>query len=173
MHQSRHINAPSTRGLAWIWRRNGIPCGSSVAAPAEPDAAAAAVDPGQAQGKSNSTEQQYNRNFNYKKGNDGNNNEEDGDDDDSSSEETVEDSVEPGRRKRDVSSSIGGGRAGIPGLPDPATIIKIAQLFQSVGEQIVPILLEAVLPAGEATGDRITRKRSLESASLELQRIFK
>lgn len=108
-----------------------------------------------------------------KKGNDGNNNEEDGDDDDSSSEETVEDSVEPGRRKRDVSSSIGGGRAGIPGLPDPATTIKIAQLFQSVGEQIVPILLEAVLPAGEATGDRITRKRSLESASLELQRIFK
>lgn len=98
------------------------------------------------------------------------------DDDDSSSEETVEDSPETGRRrKRDVSSnSIGAGRAGIPGLPDPATIIKIAQLFQSVGEQIVPILLEAVLPGGaEATGDRIARKRSLESASLELNKIFK
>lgn len=97
------------------------------------------------------------------------------DDDDSSSEETVEDSAEAGRRrKRDISgNSIGTGRAGIPGLPDPATIIKIAQLFQSVGEQIVPILLEAVLPgAGEATGDRIARKRSLESVSLELSKLL-
>ncbi|KAH8417198.1 hypothetical protein KR222_006290, partial [Zaprionus bogoriensis] len=83
----------------------------------------------------------------------------DGDDDDSSSEETVEDSDEAGRRRRDVSAnnSAGGGRAGIPGLPDPATIIKIAELFQSVGEQIVPILLEAVLPGADATGDRIAR----------------
>ncbi|XP_034116895.2 antennal-specific protein OS-C [Drosophila sulfurigaster albostrigata] len=101
-----------------------------------------------------------------------------GDDDDSSSEETVEDSEERRRRRRDVSANNSvGGRAGIPGLPDPATIIKIAQLFQSVGEQIVPILLEAVLPGGEATGDRFTRdlqllknaKRSLELYSDELQ----
>lgn len=84
----------------------------------------------------------------------------------------MEDSAEPGRRKRDVST--GGERAGIPGLPDPATIIKIAQLFQSVGEQIVPILLEAVLPGGgEATGNRLSRKRSLENAALEQNQIFK
>ncbi|XP_060647613.1 antennal-specific protein OS-C [Drosophila nasuta] len=104
--------------------------------------------------------------------------EDEGDDDDSSSEETVEDSEERRRRRRDVSANNSvGGRAGIPGLPDPATIIKIAQLFQSVGEQIVPILLEAVLPGGEATGDRFTRdlqllknaKRSLELYSDELQ----
>ncbi|KAH8311450.1 hypothetical protein KR044_006442 [Drosophila immigrans] len=102
----------------------------------------------------------------------------DGDDDDSSSEETVEDSDEGRRRRRDVSDNNSfGGRAGIPGLPDPATIIKIAQLFQTVGEQIVPILLEAVLPGGDATGDRFTRdlqvlknaKRSLELYSDELQ----
>lgn len=104
-------------------------------------------------------------------------NEGDGDDDDSSSEETVEDSDERRRRRRDISTNNSGGRAGIPGLPDPATIIKIAQLFQSVGEQIVPILLEAVLPVGDPTGDRFTRdlqllkntKRSLELYSDELQ----
>ncbi|XP_034486561.1 antennal-specific protein OS-C isoform X2 [Drosophila innubila] len=102
----------------------------------------------------------------------------DGDDDDSSSEETVEDSDERRRRRRDTSTNNSiGGRASIPGLPDPATIIKIAQLFQSVGEQIVPILLEAVLPVGDPTGDRFTRdlqllknaKRSLELYSDELQ----
>ncbi|XP_023036193.1 antennal-specific protein OS-C isoform X1 [Drosophila willistoni] len=95
------------------------------------------------------------------------------DDEDSSSEETVEDSAEdPQRRRRDTAQ-----RASIPGLPDPATIIKIAELFQSVGEQIVPILLEAILPGTDAAGDRIARnvellksfKRSLEVYSTELQ----
>ncbi|KAM8703609.1 hypothetical protein ACLKA7_008262 [Drosophila subpalustris] len=104
----------------------------------------------------------------------------DGDDDNSSSEETVEDSDERRRRRdiRDISSNNPvGGRAGIPGLPDPATIIKIAQLFQSVGEQIVPILLEAVLPVADPTVDRFARdlqllknaKRSLELDSDEEQ----
>ncbi|XP_017021412.1 antennal-specific protein OS-C isoform X1 [Drosophila kikkawai] len=82
----------------------------------------------------------------------------DGDDDDSSSEETVEDSEETRRRRREVDSdNLPSARAGIPGLPDPATIIKIAELFQSVGEQVVPILLQAVLPGSEATGDRFAR----------------
>ncbi|XP_016976266.1 antennal-specific protein OS-C isoform X1 [Drosophila rhopaloa] len=82
----------------------------------------------------------------------------DGDDDDSSSEETVEDSDENRRRRRDVSTdNTPSSRAGIPGLPDPATIIKIAELFQSVGEQIVPILLEAVLPSVDEAGDRFAR----------------
>ncbi|XP_068156639.1 antennal-specific protein OS-C isoform X1 [Drosophila tropicalis] len=97
----------------------------------------------------------------------------DEDDDDSSSEETVEDSAEdPQRRRRDTAQ-----RASIPGLPDPATIIKVAELFQSIGEQIVPILLEAILPGTDAAGDRIARnvellksfKRSLEVYSSELQ----
>ncbi|XP_068156640.1 antennal-specific protein OS-C isoform X2 [Drosophila tropicalis] len=79
----------------------------------------------------------------------------DEDDDDSSSEETVEDSAEdPQRRRRDTAQ-----RASIP------------------GEQIVPILLEAILPGTDAAGDRIARnvellksfKRSLEVYSSELQ----
>ncbi|XP_023179013.1 antennal-specific protein OS-C [Drosophila hydei] len=105
--------------------------------------------------------------------NDGANNGEN-EDDDSSSEETVEDSNEGRRRRRRREASD---RAGIPGLPDPATIIKIAQLFQSVGEQIVPIILEALLPVNDATGERTVRdlqfltnlKRPLEPDSLELQ----
>ncbi|EDW84776.1 uncharacterized protein Dwil_GK12955 [Drosophila willistoni] len=77
------------------------------------------------------------------------------DDEDSSSEETVEDSAEdPQRRRRDTAQ-----RASIP------------------GEQIVPILLEAILPGTDAAGDRIARnvellksfKRSLEVYSTELQ----
>ncbi|ALC46968.1 Os-C [Drosophila busckii] len=95
----------------------------------------------------------------------------DGDEEDSSSEETVEDSDETRRRRRDATNPLtGAGRAGIPGLPDPATIIKIAELFQTVGEQIIPILLDAVLPTGDATGNRFSRdleflkniKRSME-----------
>ncbi|XP_012158604.1 antennal-specific protein OS-C isoform X2 [Ceratitis capitata] len=74
-------------------------------------------------------------------------------DDNSSSEETVEDSNES-RRKRSLETSLETnnkgeegkmtGRAGIPGLPDPATILKIAQILQALGEKIVPILVEAV-----------------------------
>ncbi|XP_002137575.1 antennal-specific protein OS-C isoform X1 [Drosophila pseudoobscura] len=64
----------------------------------------------------------------------------DGDDDDSSSEETVEDSEETARRRREVGSDDALlPRAGIP------------------GQQIVPILLEAVLPSPDAVGDRIAR----------------
>ncbi|KAH8351128.1 hypothetical protein KR084_005911 [Drosophila pseudotakahashii] len=82
----------------------------------------------------------------------------DGDDDDSSSEETVEDSEENRRRRREVNTdNTPLARAVIPGLPDPATIIKIAELFQSVGEQIVPILVEAVLPSVDEAGDRFAR----------------
>nr|XP_016925076.1 antennal-specific protein OS-C isoform X1 [Drosophila suzukii] len=82
----------------------------------------------------------------------------DGDDDDSSSEETVEDSEENRRRRREVNTdNTPLGRAAIPGLPDPATIIKIAELFQSVGEQIVPILVEAILPSVDEAGDRFAR----------------
>ncbi|XP_016925076.3 antennal-specific protein OS-C isoform X1 [Drosophila suzukii] len=82
----------------------------------------------------------------------------DGDDDDSSSEETVEDSEENRRRRREVNTdNTPLGRAAIPGLPDPATIIKIAELFQSVGEQIVPILVEAILPSVDEGGDRFAR----------------
>ncbi|XP_020809694.1 antennal-specific protein OS-C isoform X3 [Drosophila serrata] len=61
----------------------------------------------------------------------------DGDDDDSSSEETVEDSEESRRRRRrevDLDNPPSA-RAGIP----------------------VPILLQAVLPGSEATGDRFAR----------------
>lgn len=99
------------------------------------------------------------------------------DDDDSSSEETVEDSDESRGRRRRRDASPMTERAGIPGLPDPATIIKLAQLFQSVGEQIVPILLEAVLPSSDPAGERRARdlqllknfKRTLEVYSDELQ----
>ncbi|EDW59708.1 antennal-specific protein OS-C [Drosophila virilis] len=99
------------------------------------------------------------------------------DDDDSSSEETVEDSDEGRGRRRRRDASQMAERAGIPGLPDPATIIKLAQLFQSVGEQIVPILLEAVLPSSDPSGERRARdlqllknfKRTLEVYSDELQ----
>ncbi|KAH8278971.1 hypothetical protein KR018_011820, partial [Drosophila ironensis] len=85
----------------------------------------------------------------------------DDDDDDSSSEETVEDSGESSRRRRDLNpDNTLSARAGIPGLPDPATIIKVAELFQSLGEQIVPILIDAILPSvegGAAAADRLTR----------------
>ncbi|XP_017088739.1 antennal-specific protein OS-C isoform X1 [Drosophila bipectinata] len=60
------------------------------------------------------------------------------DDDDSSSEETVEDSGENRRRRREVNTdSTLSARAGIP------------------GEQIVPILVDAVLPS--AVADRLSR----------------
>ncbi|XP_017081811.2 antennal-specific protein OS-C isoform X1 [Drosophila eugracilis] len=82
----------------------------------------------------------------------------DGDDDDSSSEETVEDSEENRRRRRElITDNAPSARAAIPGLPDPATIIKIAELFQSIGEQVVPILVEAVLPSVDEAGDRFAR----------------
>ncbi|XP_017056859.1 antennal-specific protein OS-C isoform X1 [Drosophila ficusphila] len=82
----------------------------------------------------------------------------DGDDDDSSSEETVEDSEENRRRRREVNTdNTPLARAGIPGLPDPAVIIKFAELFQSVGEQVVPILLEAILPSVDEAGERFAR----------------
>ncbi|XP_034660975.1 antennal-specific protein OS-C isoform X2 [Drosophila subobscura] len=68
----------------------------------------------------------------------------DGDDDDSSSEETVEDSEEAGRRRREVGTDNELlPRAGIP------------------GQQIVPILLEAILPSTDAVGDRIARSLHL------------
>ncbi|KAH8293407.1 hypothetical protein KR054_000200 [Drosophila jambulina] len=95
----------------------------------------------------------------------------DGDDDDSSSEETVEDSEETRRRRREVDlDNTPSGRAAIPGLPDPATIIKIAELFQSVGEQVVPILLQAILPGSEAAADRFARSVNfLENLEAEPQ----
>ncbi|XP_017846352.1 antennal-specific protein OS-C [Drosophila busckii] len=69
----------------------------------------------------------------------------DGDEEDSSSEETVEDSDETRRRRRDATNPL-------------------------TGEQIIPILLDAVLPTGDATGNRFSRdleflkniKRSME-----------
>nr|XP_016925078.1 antennal-specific protein OS-C isoform X2 [Drosophila suzukii] len=64
----------------------------------------------------------------------------DGDDDDSSSEETVEDSEENRRRRREVNTdNTPLGRAAIP------------------GEQIVPILVEAILPSVDEAGDRFAR----------------
>lgn len=33
-------------------------------------------------------------------------------------------------------------RAGIPGLPDPTTILKVAEILQALGEKVVPILVE-------------------------------
>lgn len=72
--------------------------------------------------------------------------------DNSSSEATIEDSNES-RSKRsleatnvDNNSKDGDGklmaRAGIPGLPDPMTILKVAEILQSLGEKIVPIIVE-------------------------------
>ncbi|XP_017056861.1 antennal-specific protein OS-C isoform X2 [Drosophila ficusphila] len=64
----------------------------------------------------------------------------DGDDDDSSSEETVEDSEENRRRRREVNTdNTPLARAGIP------------------GEQVVPILLEAILPSVDEAGERFAR----------------
>ncbi|XP_037953991.1 antennal-specific protein OS-C isoform X2 [Teleopsis dalmanni] len=76
----------------------------------------------------------------------------DEEDDDSSSEETVEDSNES-RKKRsimdsDVSANIDSNenvaRVSIPGIPDPATIIKVVEILQAVGEKIIPALVEAI-----------------------------
>ncbi|XP_016959871.1 antennal-specific protein OS-C isoform X2 [Drosophila biarmipes] len=64
----------------------------------------------------------------------------DGDDDDSSSEETVEDSEESRRRRREVNSEN-----------TPLTRAAIP------GEQIVPILVEAILPSVDEAGDRFAR----------------
>ncbi|XP_065371342.1 uncharacterized protein Os-C [Calliphora vicina] len=83
--------------------------------------------------------------------------------DDSSSEETVEDSNEAGkRRRRSVETSVEGAdvSAGepnsapalpglpalpalpaIPGLPDAQTIMQIAEILTSVGQQVLPILV--------------------------------
>ncbi|XP_054081128.1 uncharacterized protein LOC105217949 isoform X1 [Zeugodacus cucurbitae] len=72
--------------------------------------------------------------------------------DNSSSEATIEDSNES-RRKRsleatsvDNNNKVGDGklmpRAGIPGLPDPMTILKVAEILQALGEKVVPILVE-------------------------------
>ncbi|XP_017081812.2 antennal-specific protein OS-C isoform X2 [Drosophila eugracilis] len=64
----------------------------------------------------------------------------DGDDDDSSSEETVEDSEENRRRRRElITDNAPSARAAIP------------------GEQVVPILVEAVLPSVDEAGDRFAR----------------
>ncbi|XP_067643724.1 uncharacterized protein plh isoform X2 [Eurosta solidaginis] len=70
----------------------------------------------------------------------------------SSSDETVEDMNET-RRKRSVELSSGENykkdiegnsieKAGIPGLPDPTTILKIAEILKTLGEKVVPILVE-------------------------------
>eukprot|EP00099_Drosophila_melanogaster_P022304 NP_649753.3 Os-C, isoform C [Drosophila melanogaster] len=64
----------------------------------------------------------------------------DGDDDDSSSEETVEDSEESRRRRREVNTD---------NTPSARAVIP--------GEQVVPILLEAILPSVDAAGDRFAR----------------
>ncbi|XP_054725142.1 antennal-specific protein OS-C [Anastrepha obliqua] len=75
-------------------------------------------------------------------------------DDNSSSEETVEDSNES-RPKRSLEATSGentnkggdgklAGKAGIPGLPDPTTILKIVEILQTLGEKVVPILVEAI-----------------------------
>ncbi|XP_061387604.1 antennal-specific protein OS-C-like [Musca vetustissima] len=75
--------------------------------------------------------------------------------DDSSSEETVEDSNESGnRRRRRRSMEVMGqpvpksqevdtkpARA-IPGLPDPAMILKIAEILTTVGQEILPVLVQ-------------------------------
>ncbi|XP_036229798.1 uncharacterized protein Os-C [Bactrocera oleae] len=74
--------------------------------------------------------------------------------DNSSSEATIEDSNES-RSKRsleatnvDNNNKDGDGklmtRAGIPGLPDPMTILKVAEILQALGEKIVPIIVEAI-----------------------------
>ncbi|XP_036337084.1 uncharacterized protein LOC118747191 isoform X2 [Rhagoletis pomonella] len=74
--------------------------------------------------------------------------------DKSSSEETSEDSNEY-RRKRSLEVTSGEnnnndderklmGRAGIPGLPDPTTILKIVEILQTLGKKVVPILVEAI-----------------------------
>ncbi|XP_017002479.2 antennal-specific protein OS-C isoform X2 [Drosophila takahashii] len=63
-----------------------------------------------------------------------------GDDDDSSSEETVEDSEENRRRRREVNTD---------NTPLARAVIP--------GEQIVPILVEAVLPSVDEAGDRFAR----------------
>ncbi|XP_001979244.3 antennal-specific protein OS-C isoform X2 [Drosophila erecta] len=64
----------------------------------------------------------------------------DGDDDDSSSEETVEDSEESRRRRREVNTD---------NTPSARGVIP--------GEQVVPILVEAILPSVDETGDRFAR----------------
>ncbi|XP_011203909.2 uncharacterized protein LOC105226632 isoform X1 [Bactrocera dorsalis] len=72
--------------------------------------------------------------------------------DNSSSEATIEDSNES-RNKRSIeatnvdNNNKGGdgksmARAGIPGLPDPTTILKVAEILQALGEKVVPILVE-------------------------------
>lgn len=74
--------------------------------------------------------------------------------DDSSSEETVEDSNESGNRRRRRSAEMMGqpvpksqeedmkpSRA-IPGLPDPAMILKIAEILTTVGQEILPVLVQ-------------------------------
>ncbi|XP_061387602.1 antennal-specific protein OS-C-like [Musca vetustissima] len=70
--------------------------------------------------------------------------------DDSSSEETVEDSNESGnRRRRRRSMEVMGqpipesqeARA-LPGLPDPAMILKIAEILTTVGQEILPVLVQ-------------------------------
>ncbi|XP_002096600.3 antennal-specific protein OS-C isoform X4 [Drosophila yakuba] len=64
----------------------------------------------------------------------------DGDDDDSSSEETVEDSEESRRRRREVNTD---------NTPSARAVIP--------GEQVVPILVEAILPSVDEAGDRFAR----------------
>lgn len=80
--------------------------------------------------------------------------------DDSSSEETVEDSNEARkrRRRRSLETSVEGADVSvdevkapaipgfpalppIPGLPDSETIMKIAEILTSVGQQVLPILI--------------------------------
>lgn len=75
--------------------------------------------------------------------------------DDSSSEETVEDSNESGNRRRRSAEMMGQpvpksheaeedmkpSRA-IPGLPDPAMILKIAEILTTVGQEILPVLVQ-------------------------------
>ncbi|XP_059219443.1 antennal-specific protein OS-C isoform X2 [Stomoxys calcitrans] len=79
--------------------------------------------------------------------------------DDSSSEETVEDSNESGnqrrrrrRRSADLSEELNSKSIeteakpnfAIPGLPDPSTILKIAEILTRVGQEVLPTLVEAI-----------------------------
>ncbi|XP_073819372.1 os-C isoform X2 [Musca autumnalis] len=77
--------------------------------------------------------------------------------DDSSSEETVEDSNESANRRRIRRSAEMLGQPvpqsqevdakpnrAIPGLPDPAMILKIAEILTTVGQEILPVLVQAI-----------------------------
>ncbi|XP_075145301.1 os-C isoform X2 [Haematobia irritans] len=75
-------------------------------------------------------------------------------DDDSSSEETVEDSNESGNQRRRRSPDLSDFESksvetipqpnfAIPGLPDPSTFIKLAEMVSRLGQEVLPQVLEA------------------------------